>query len=362
MPKTLRKHDDLTIENIDLHCGDCREVLRDFPDNSFDSVVTDPPYGLSFMGVGWDHGVPGVVFWREILRVMKPGAHLLAFGGTRTYHRLACAIEDAGFEIRDQIQWLYGSGFPKSLDVSKAIDKSVGAKRWNANNTDGDYIYMAPASDAAKQWDGWGTALKPANEPLCLARKFLSEKTVVANVLKWGTGALNIDVCRIAYVSEKDKNGATPQGSCTSKELAAIGAEPDAGRNLNRITFERPEQKGRWPTNVIHDGSNDVVEVFAQEAGALDVENTPSRFFYCAKAPKSERGQANTHPTVKPVALMKYLVSLITPPGGTVLDPFMGSGTTGVACACLGHSFCGMDVEQEFCDIASVRIGALFDE
>lgn len=369
--------------------GDCREVLRGLEPDSVNAIVTDPPYELGFMGKRWDR--TGVAYdigvWREALRVLKPGGHLLAFGGSRTYHRLACAIEDAGFEIRDQIMWLYGSGFPKSRDVSKAIDAEAGVVRdiigpatrhgggtnnvyaqdaWTRDNQATMGAQTEPATEAARQWQGWGTALKPAHEPVVLARKPLVG-TVAENVLEHGTGALNVDGCMVG----------------TSKDVSAqTGAE--SGHNPNI---------GRWPANVIHDGSDEVEAAFAafgektsgrpgikrggnngaaygaesrapgtQMSGFNDT-GSASRFFYCAKASKADRndgldGEPNKHPTVKPTALMRYLCRLITPPGGTVLDPFAGSGSTGRGALLEGFKFIGIEVSEEYAEIARLRIEA----
>ena len=569
------------IDGITLHGGDCRDVLPKLEENSIDSCVTDPPYGLSFMGRGWDHGVPGVEFWREVYRVLKPGAHLVAFGGTRTYHRMACAIEDAGFEIRDSLMWVYGVGFPKSHDVSKGIDKAAGAKReilktrkvavgfdvdrqggggWSA----GEVVITAPATDAAREWQGWGTALKPAfenitfatkpydlshicdklapiilealcqlpsfarhadrnsllsqsvfvmgdeqdsvqwnavlacntpadlfalmdmwpsdlgipsslsialswlsilagvckhsstfttemksslttdlkilnslastitpstiieaatiqngtalnaspvahifnavesklncihalsvvenatsplathsqgggvrSEPIVLARKPLSESTVAANVLRWGTGALNIDGCRIESERTTGWGGAGAGGNTWTAENNGLGKDGEA----------RPVD-GRWPANVVHDGSAEVVAMFPYnntkprdprriikgDSGADAQGNTSSaygvesrksgsdvgldrgdsgsaaRFFYSAKASKADRA-GSKHPTVKPIDLKRWLARLITPPGGTVLDPFAGSGTTGAACRLEGFSAVLIEREAEY--------------
>jgi site-specific DNA-methyltransferase (adenine-specific) len=366
-----------------LLLGDCPEALRAMPDASVDSVVTDPPYGLSFMGKKWDYDVPSSEIWRECLRVLKPGGHLLAFAGTRTQHRMAVNIEDAGFEIRDMIAWIYGSGFPKS------------------HNLDG-------------AWQGWGTALKPALEPITVARKPLVG-TVAANVEAHGVGAMNIDGCRVAAnpdvddmlraVSRKPRDAQTWEtGSGFKNETNALTGVP-----LN----------GRWPANLIHDGSDEVVGLFPVTAsgGGDKRQKKPSafnacvkgrsiglsngiggdtgsaaRFFYCAKASKSDRDEGceslmekqvvrmatqngasgvpskamerfaatsrNHHPTVKPTALMRYLCRLVTPAGGTVLDPFMGSGSTGKAAVLEGFDFIGIEREAEYMEIAKARIAA----
>jgi DNA modification methylase len=427
-----------------LLLGDCIEALKTLPDNSVDSVVTDPPYGLEFMGKEWDRLSGGfsegkfkgfvlpkmsggnrnvkcpdcgkwiydhyprncrcggvqkyksieMQLWheqwaREVLRVLKPGGHLLSFGGTRTYHRMACAIEDAGFEIRDQMQWLYGSGFPKSYNISKGIDKMAGAEREvvgeyirpdgsNArknvvvdsalfgNADSNDQLRTSPSTPSAIQWDGWGSALKPANEPICVARKPLSEKNLVENVLKWGTGGINIDGCRVEseLPDGRTRHGGGIIGSGSSYEL------PDSHGKM---------PSGRFPANLILD----------EEAGQLldEMSDNASRFFYCAKASRSERNAGlegmekkyiatmgdgigerehnenepmaysqNHHPTVKPISLMRYLCRLVTPPKGTVLDPFMGSGTTGCAASLEGFEFIGIEREPEYLEIAERRM------
>lgn len=337
-----------------LHLGDCLEVLAGLPDNSVDSIVTDPPYGLSFMGKKWDYDVPSVAIWEQCLRVLKPGGHLLAFAGTRTQHRMAIRIEDAGFEIRDMIAWVYGSGFPKSLDVSKAIDKAAGAERQETgrilsitgNRVNGStalvksgigavgvgpqpHMETAPATDAARQWSGWGTALKPALEPITMARKPLIG-TVAENVLTHGTGAINVDGCRVGdEVLAGQVRGVTRMGTFQ-------GAEGN----------ETPERTGRWPANLIHDGSNEAC--LALKSGA--------RFFYSAKTGKDDRDTDNNHPTVKPTTLMAYLCRLVTPPGGTVLDPFMGSGSTGKAATVNGFRFIGIERDPAYHKIAMARI------
>lgn len=401
----------MTIEIIE---GDSRAVLREFDSNSIHSVVTDPPYALvsiskrfgkegaapaqfgkdgayrrasaGFMGKQWDTGETAFdpEFWVEVMRVLRPGGHVLAFGGTRTYHRLAVAIEDAGFEIRDQIGWLYGSGFPKS------------------HNMDGD-------------WEGWGTALKPAWEPIVVARKAI-DGTNAANLAKWGVGALNIDGCRVEFAGEADQASAKPGGKMTAK----VGALAGGTQNDNdRTEFVSDNTKGRWPANVIHDGSDEVLEAFPNAPGAVapvrgtegssktanvfgeyavrtasdrrDGGGSAARFFYCAKASKKDRDEglegfvktsggmvsntsgqhmtrrdegyevaprANNHPTVKPTELMRYLCRLVTPPGGTVLDPFMGSGSTGRGAVLEGFSFVGIEMDPGYFDIADKRIAA----
>ena len=373
---------------IQLKHADCRKAMQDMDAASVDSIVTDPPYGLSFMGKAWDHGVPGQVFWDAALRVAKPGAHLLAFGGTRTYHRLVCAIEDAGWEIRDTIAWVHAMGFPKSLDVSKAIDKAAGVEREvgkpgryasrrprdevpsvNAYQGVGDAstaLVTAPATPEAEQWDGWGTALKPALEPICVARKPFSG-TVAENVLEHGTGALNVDGCRVEGVK-----GVPASVSNAGQHGWGTGGDME----------RKQQQNGRWPANLIHDGSDEVVRLFPHtksgevnpQPGEMkhDVynagfkqnsvnhfpasEGSAARFFYCAKATKADRGSFNDHPTVKPTDLMRYLCRLVTPPGGLVLDPFMGSGSTGKAAVQEGFRFVGIEKDAHSIDIARRRI------
>lgn len=382
-----------------LHGGDCRDVVAGLADASIDAVVTDPPYALvsigkrfgkpgaaparhgtdglyarasaGFMGQAWDTGETAFAaeFWAEILRVLKPGGHVVAFSGTRTYHRMVCAIEDAGFEIRDQLAWVYGSGFPKSHDVAKGIDKAAGVWRGRAGRAGrAGYSFGQeyertekgdPATIEAAQWQGWGTALKPAWEPIVLARKPLAG-TVAETVLAHGTGAVNIDGCRVRFASEED--------------MAAAAAAQRLCRDPNRTAewgFKNGEAalqpyldgmtKGRWPANLVHDGSDEVVSAFpvvssgALKAGTIrNVENqvygkgmaaagraattydqggdtgSAARFFYSAKADGGDR-LGSKHPTVKPVDLMQWLCRLVTPPGGKVLDPFAGTGTTGEA-------------------------------
>ena len=414
------------MRDVNLLLGDCRERLKELPDCSVDSVVTDPPYELGFMGKSWDStGVAyDVTVWRECLRVLKPGGHLLAFGGSRTYHRLAVAIEDAGFQIRDQIMWVYGSGFPKSLNISKAIDKAAGAERENGKlkwkggtqlgviNDDSwkpkDVYESQPSTDEAKQWDGWGTALKPAHEPIVMARKPLVE-TVANNVLTHGVGGINIDGCRVDY------NGEKPSGWFDEKERTNAGFKLTAGSS-SAITSV--PSTGRFPANFIHDGSEEVLQLFPDTKGGTwnttkgarhfnnDGEPTgyatskqdsssgsASRFFYCAKANKKDRNEGldgfepkreadrivddgvggdnprnrsntaklNHHPTVKPTDLMRYLCRLVTPPNGTVLDPFTGSGSTGKAALLEGFNFIGVEQSEEYIKIAEARIKFGYD-
>ena len=372
-------------------------------DQSVDSIVTDPPYGLSFMGKDWDRGVPGVAFWIEALRVAKPGAHLLAFGGTRTFHRLACAIEDAGWEIRDTIMWVYGSGFPKSLDVAQAIEKkrttgierrpevargvrrvdrgcAAGAVRKGADvgadEASKDKVELT--TDAAREWAGWGTALKPAWEPIIVARKPL-DGTVAANVQQWGTGAINVDGCRIPVDAGDPLTSATYVGSNPGSAGHTMGdGWKQQGENVPMWSGQ-----GRWPANLIHDGSDEVLAGFPQSesigarpahrgAGTRGYHGWPSgtddgqrlsydsgsaaRFFYCAKASSSERGDDNNHPTVKPLALMRYLVRLVTRPGGLVLDQFCGSGTTGRAAVAEGMRFVGCDLNLAYLALGRARL------
>jgi site-specific DNA-methyltransferase (adenine-specific) len=399
-----------------IYQGDCLDIMPTLEPDLVDSIVTDPPYGLSFMGKDWDHGIPGVPFWIEAILVAKPGAFLLAFGGTRTFHRLTCAIEDAGWEIRDTIMWVYGGGFPKSHDVSKAIDKAEGAKRrvigerWEFAHDGcdregphesrpsqqvphGDSWHLpvtAPATDAAREWDGWGTGLKPAWEPIIVARKPL-EGTVVQNVLKWGTGAMNIDGCRVE-LAKYDRDEYIPNRCSWKKGINY--SQPEDNRNKTSVDFahgrKEPHQvikpQGRWPANLIHDGSLEVLSEFAKggnrRSGGIGIlkkdgfspgdhlsnpggrivgnfyndTGSAARFFYCAKASKAERGEGNNHPTVKPLSLIQYLITLVTPPGGIVLDPFAGSGSMGVAAINTGHPFILIEKDAGYCEIIRQRI------
>lgn len=424
---------------VTLHNGDCLAVLDAMEANSVDSVVCDPPYHLTsivkrfggdaaaparkgngdnatgayarasagFMGKQWDGG--DIAFrpetWAKVMRVLKPGGHLVAFSGTRTYHRMAVAIEDAGFEIRDMLSWLYGSGFPKSHDIAKAIDRAAGAMRqviaegapvkrmipgadqhkqgWE--KTDGRVFtpsITAPATDDAAQWEGWGTALKPACEPVCFARKPLSEGTVAANVLKHGTGALHVDACRIGFESESDK-AAAAQRSCRdqNENRHAYGQFTNGDASLGPYLANM--DKGRWPANVIHDGSDEVVSGFPNtQSGYSDGTKSgvqqsvfgkygagtfnptygdagsAARFFYSAKADADDRIKSK-HPTVKPVDLMRWLVRLVTPPGGVVLDPFAGTGTTGAAAFYEGFRAVLIEREAEYVADITRRMGLL---
>lgn len=427
-------------DSVTLYQGDCVETMRTLPDNSVDSIVTDPPYELGFMNKSWDStGIANnVEMWKECLRVLKPGGHLLSFGGTRTYHRMACAIEDAGFEIRDQMQWLYGSGFPKSMNIGKAIDKQLGhtpidigeSPNWRESKRNREQFgkmevrgenagrITIPASPQGEEWQGWGTCLKPANEPICLARKPISEKTIAENVLKWGTGGINIDDCRIGtevlnngYCAKKmgyksDEYGASGvafskdgMNTVTGRFPANIILDEEAGRLLDAQSGKVSYGNKKGGYN--YTGNEYEVDGFIKSCKPQSLSNYgdtggASRFFYCAKASKSERNaglngmekktagslnfrnpsasgrsedapsvaamggltkaQENHHPTVKPVKLMEYLIKLITPQNGIVLDPFMGSGSTGIASKNLGFRFIGIEMEKEYCEIAQKRI------
>lgn len=314
---------------IDLYNRECLEKLKELPDDSVDCIVTDPPYFISFMNKGWDKEDSIAIkkeFWMECLRVTKEGGYLLAFGHSRTHHRLFTAIEDGGWEIRDTVMWLYGQGFPKSLNISKAIHKMAGR--------------VDLSCDKAKEWEGWGTALKPAHEPICMARKPI-KGNVAQNVLKWGTGGINIDACRIG-----NEIRTTPVHSTDKKEDTTLfGLHPT-------IQHERVETtEGRFPANIILD----------EEAGEILDKQThsASRFFYCAKVSSKERNRGcdkNNHPTVKPIALMEYLIKLVSKEEATILDPFMGSGTTGIAAKKLNRNFIGIEMDEGYYTIASKRI------
>ena len=359
------------------------------------------------MGKTWDTGETAfsVEFWVEVMRVLKPGGHVIAFGGTRTYHRLACAIEDAGFEIRDLLSWLYGTGFPKSHDVGKGLDKAAGTEReilrerytvkrinpgatvvangeWGKQEIPYTATDSKPATPEAIEWDGWGTALKPALEPIAFARKPLSEKTVAANVLRWRTGAINIDGCRVGTEGETihvPQSDPTKRAGVVGTDLGITRAGKDKFQEAQRASVERTQNLGRWPANVIHDGSDEVIGMFPDTApnrrnevsdgrtvhkagnslqlgtaGRRDASNSytdsggsAARFFYSAKASKTERN-GSKHPTVKPIALMQWLCRLVTPPGGTVLDPFAGSGTTGEAANREGFDCILIEREAEY--------------
>lgn len=539
------KSEDIELNNVCVKVfnDDCLNVLREMPSNSVDAIVSDPPYGISFMAKKWDYDVPSVEVWKEALRVLKPGGHALIACGTRTQHRMVCNIEDAGFEIRDVVSWIYGSGFPKSLNISKAIDKAAGAKGHDsvgfnvAGKTSGlgvikrpelrsdhpDYVKPVGITLESKQWDGWGTALKPSCEFFTLCRKPLSEKTVAANVLKWGTGGINIDGCRVENKDltgkrlnvessswEKDQNhycscannasekpkhstlgikvssavesadtssiekakmpladtskedigclDGTNQGNMfTNSSTEACGSQQtgeskmdmksttstgtsstiesrtcnacakpitshstSANTSQGKKSSQQGESKqknaesvGRFPANLIHDGSQEVMDLFPETKSAVrkpsesgkaqdgwglgarkpqerghDDQGSAARFFYCPKASKKDRNEGceeleekesktlneyknpsegrtasksgspkkNHHPTVKPTALMAYLCRLITPTGGVVLDPYMGSGSTGKAAVREGFSFVGIELDPDYYEIAKARV------
>lgn len=412
-----------------LMLGDNIESLKKLEANSIDAVVTDPPYGLSFMSKKWDYDVPSVDFWKEVYRVLKPGGHVLSFGGTRTYHRMTVNIEDAGFEIRDQIMWLYGSGFPKSRNIGKDVEKvnvgglskliQIGTKKGIVatnhhelakgekpkgfsyktashtvshsevasarTQTTGDI----PVYEINNEWEGWGTALKPANEPICVARKPLSEKSIAENVLRWGTGGINIDGCRIGTEGGTKRDGQSDKVTLTNTDLLPTKSLNRTGHSIIEIN------EGRFPANIIFDEEagaaldeqsgisksntkSGIVEgkdanVFNDGetkktghktkimVGDYNDKGGASRFFYCAKVSKKERNLGleegkNRHPTIKPINLMAYLCRLITPPNGTVLDPFMGSGSTGIAARLEGFNFVGMEMDEDYFKVAETRV------
>ena len=366
------------IGNATLYCADSEDVLPLLKD--IDACVTDPPYGLSFMGKRWDYDVPQKELWEKVFASLKNGSHLLSFFGSRTYHRGAIPIEDAGFEIRDQLMWLYGSGFPKSHNIGKAVDKLqgnerevVGVVKRTGKNDDiyGAYKGNNTETKGTSEYEGWGTALKPAHEPIVMARKPF-KGTVAENVLEHGTGGINIDECRVE-TKEKITNHSRGKESAISKGKY--------GDSKAQETHQSEGQKlGRFPANVMHDGSDEVQKIFPLtksgkmkqhiEGGNYNVygkmyprnvetigdEGSASRFFYCAKASKKDRGENNNHPTVKPTELMRYLCRLVTPKGGVVLDPFMGSGSTGKAAILEGFNFVGIELDGDYFDIAVARI------
>jgi site-specific DNA-methyltransferase (adenine-specific) len=353
------------MKELRLLNGDCLDKLKELENNSIDSIVTDPPYGLSFMGKKWDYDVPSVEIWQECLRVLKPGGHLLAFAGSRTYHRMAVRIEDAGFDIRDQIMWIYGSGFPKSHNVGKSIDKMQGNQR-KVVGTKADFALDGAKRNATKHrevgeaakeigheygyksgWDtpvdkgnsigeGWGTALKPAHEPIVMARKPI-EGTVAENTLQYGVGGLNIDGTRI-QMQDGDKMDIRRYNAYHDTFNSYEDGESAKGKEY---VVAEPHEGGRWPANVIINEEGD---------------EEWKRYFYCPKANKKDRDEGNIHPTVKPTDLMKYLIRLVTPKDGIVLDPFMGSGSTGKAAMQEGMWFVGIEREKEYYEIAKQRI------
>lgn len=362
-PRSERQHS--RVAGFVIFDGDNLDHLKGLPDNSIDSVVTDPPYGIDYMKSEWDGSVPGIEVWKEVFRVLKPGGFLLSFGGTRTYHRMVVAVEDAGFEIRDQISWLYGQGMPKSRNVSKDIDRIQGAKRdvvgrvkmpgyarigaalgvQAANVTEYDRLSSDAITDDAKKFSGHGNGLKPAQEPIVVARKPFTG-SIARNLIRHGVGTFNIDACRVP--------GVNPMIALREAALKTGKHPGRPGRkghhNLNNcISFERyaaareSEALGRFPSNIIHDGSAEAMAVFPKETAS---------YFYCAKPSPEERAD-NKHPTVKPLALMSYLVKLVTPAGGTVLDPFAGSGTTGVAA--LADGFSAILMERDSRSLTIIR-------
>ena len=443
---------EIIVEGSTIYNGDCLVVMDSMNKCSVDSIVTDPPYHLTsiverfgkqgsapaqfgtdgafaraskgFMGKEWDGG--DIAFqvdtWRKCFELLKPGGHLIAFSGSRTYHRMAVAIEDAGFEIRDQCIWLYGSGFPKSHNIGKQIDKIQGNEREvvgsrKAHDIRGNALMEASVPEYKKEqsvidleitkgssdWEGWGTALKPAHEPMVLARKPIQEKSVADNVLKHGVGGINIDDCRVqcepddnivrperteaqAYNffrgGEEDQTNVRKTTQRQPRNEQSVWTDNNSGMKAEGSMFADADPRGRYPSNVMHDGSKAVQDIFPYtksgkmkqhiEGGQYNVygkmyprdvetigdEGSASRFFYTAKTNQAERnaGANNTHPTVKPVELMKYLVRLVTPKNGLVLDPFMGSGSTGMAAREEDFQFVGIEKEEEYYEIAKARI------
>jgi len=384
------------IGNATLYCADCKDVLPLLKD--IDACVTDPPYGLSFMGKQWDYDVPGVDIWTQVHDVLKPGAHLLSFFGSRTYHRGAIPIEDAGFEIRDQLMWIYGSGFPKSHNIGKAVDKLQGNEREVSgsgksggafhygsvgeggfgNTFDGNGVASKEweTTKGNTEWEGWGTALKPAHEPIVMARKPF-KGSVAENVLEHGTGGINIDECRVG-TEKLDTSKNRRKKSSQKKTVFKSGFDNKPGGEI---------VEGRFPANVMHDGSEVVGDIFPKnkKSGVMgkgkqykgfgkhgiygqakdDISHTfygdegsAARYFYCAKASKKDRGDDNAHPTVKPTELMRYLCRLVAPKGGVIVDPFMGSGSTGKAAIAEGFGFVGIEMNEDYFEIACARIEA----
>jgi site-specific DNA-methyltransferase (adenine-specific) len=389
--------DIITIGDHVLHCGDCIEVLKRIDDNHIDAIVCDPPYGIGFMSKGWDCSVPSEAWAKECLRVLKPGGHIVAFGATRTIHRLTVAIEDAGFEIRDQIAWCYFSGFPKSHDISKAIDKHFGAER-EIVGIDEDWIkrtgfgtskdsstftcstfgsakgnnagkITAPSTEEAKQFDGYGTALKPAYEPAVLARKPLTEKNIAENVLEWGTGGINIDDCRFGY---GDPCWVGPQGSnlnggkYNTNQTSTKRKEDATSFFTPVLNKEFRDPGGRWPANLYQcpkasrrereEGCEDLAvstgaETVNRKEGSAGLNNPR------AGAGRTAKEVYNIHPTVKPVRLMRWLCRLLAPPNNPViLDTFCGSGTTMIAAELEGIRSIGIERQPEYCDIIRARV------
>jgi DNA modification methylase len=394
-PNTITPYWQSECGRASVYIGKCENIAPLLASEQFHAVVTDPPYELAFMGRKWDStGIAySVPMWESILRVAKPGAHLLSFGGTRTWHRVACAVEDAGWEMRDTIMWVYGSGFPKSHDVSKAIDKLYGVsdKREVTSSYDtgiggitynggrgqwnGKITHSEGFTEEAKQWHGWGTALKPAVEPIIVARKPMTD-TVAQCVLEHGTGGINVDGCRVGMEARQSMTGGMGRK-----------ANPVYGKFARTDVEVIDTNKGRWPANLVHDCSEEVLALFPESKSSSAVMPLPltpgdsvgevhgdvgrstlrghddggsaARFFYSAKADKDDRPHgkdATIHPTVKPLDLMRWLVRLVCVPGGTVLDPFTGSGSTGCAVVLEGMRFVGIEQSQEYADITVGRL------
>jgi DNA modification methylase len=382
--------------------GNNVDHLRQFADNTFDSIVTDPPYGIDFLGKSWDANVGALETYAECLRVLKPGGHILAFSAPRTYHYLAVTLEQAGFEIRDQIMWIYSSGFPKSQDVGRSIQRSIGVeqvklgnpnrrtkKNYDPNTYDhgglkeeitGDVVCTDPA---AKAWEGWGTSLKPAHEPICLARKPLHKNLSIArNCQEWGVGAVNIDAARVPFENEEDR----PSGGENGWSRVGFSEQPveryaEQKKRKSDVEIYLNNKRGPMERARIEAGEN--IGMFDGGVGYKAIKRAvdpdldlpagrfPSnvlgeiegyqKYFYCPKVSQRERMEFNKHPTVKPIELMKYLIRLITPAGGHVLDPFNGSGSTGCAAVELDYDYTGIELDSDYVEIARKRIQAWHD-
>ena len=371
--------------NMKLYLGNNLEKLKELEDNSVDSVLSDPPYGINFMGKKWDYDVPSVELWKEVLRVLKPGGHVLSFCGTRTYHRMVVNMEDAGFEIRDTISWLYGNGFPKSLNIGKEYDKKMGNDREVVGERivddirGGNFIndehkkIKIEFTKGSSQYEGWGTGLKPSQEFICMARKPISEKTITENMIKWGVGGINIDESRVGYGTGEGRFPSNTILECICDEVVKgekgeikhSGGQLDNTDLTHEWGYKEIKRTNFTDKGDIHTNPNCPCYILDKQSGG----GGASRFFYVAKVSKKERNMGldgfvlskNQHPTVKPINLLYYLVNMITPKGGVVMDMYMGSGTTGIAARLLGNDFIGMEIDENYFKIAEQRINS-FEE